>query len=288
MPSASQRVPVDCPFLSCRALTVHQHLPQLKYHNPRPGRAVHYRGYGNHNRDSSSKPSLVISLRIGSRDQGTAHLEPEVAEDGSVAQEENVNKQGVVLQGSTPEIHLSADDLVTPRLPLGVSDPDANREYVRDADDILLTLPKQEREGASSLFQAPITPPPSSPIAAEESSSSHNSQNPPEEQSEQEPATSPAAPMDIGDWLPGQGNAANRLTRHIHTYDELIRPLVDPTLAPAPGMAEITRMLREIQREDGDDPSLPSLMMRAPVTEYMRQFQGETDEEFDMETYMWQ
>ena len=94
MPTATQRIPIDCPMRGCQAATVHQHLPQLQYFNPRPGRAVHYHGYENSNSRRSSRPSLIVSLRIGNRGQKTAELEPAVAENEPVSQEKNDAEHG--------------------------------------------------------------------------------------------------------------------------------------------------------------------------------------------------
>lgn len=97
--------------------------------------------------------------------------------------------------------------------------------------------------------------------------------------------------MEFGDWLPGRGpenSAASQPTPmpHIHTYDELIRPLVDPTLPPAPGMAKITEILQECQSER--DLDMPSLTMRSPLSEYMWQFREEAEVDYDYEDFMWQ
>lgn len=280
---------------------MHQHLPDLQYRNPRPSRAVHHHGYVISDRDASSQPSLVVRLQIGGRGwgQGTAQLQPEAAEDEAAAQGESVSEHGAVMSDdetaaqklvSEEQGQTRGYDAANYRSSL------PNLQHIRDAGDRDPII----GEGTSSLFQAPMTPPPSSPLAAEEGPSSHGSQESLKEQSEEESAALPAVQMEFGDWLPGQGpkrNATNPLTPHVHTYDELIRPLVDPTLAPAPGMAEVTRILQGCQSltdpsyrpgVDEEDPDLPSLMMRPPVTEYMRQFQEEPNEDFDMETYLWQ
>ena len=107
-----------------------------------------------------------------------------------------------------------------------------------------------QNESTSSLLQAPITPPPSSPMAAEEDATAQDSTRSPEQEDEQQSAASSATPMDFSGWLPPptpEDNAAHRLTPHVHTYDEPIRPFVDPTLPPAPGMAEISQILHGFQ-----------------------------------------
>ncbi|CAF9932589.1 hypothetical protein IMSHALPRED_008935 [Imshaugia aleurites] len=357
MPTATQRIPIDCPMRGCQASTVHQHLPQLQYFNPRPGRAVHYHGYENSNSRRSSRPSLIVSLRIGNRAQETAELAPAVAENEPVSQEENdaehgpanSNKEvdaqellleeeqdqtlgynaayseeidniqraaplgrladdfsasfeqqhGMIVQGDAAELDPSADDFLIPRFPPGVSDSDADPALTQDGDDHLQRFPTQERgpvhdEGNSYRFQAPMTPPPSSPMAAEES---HFSQGSIEssEQSEHVPA---AVQMQFGDWLPGQGPQAtlnDALHHHGLTYEELTRNFLDPPLAPAPDMAEITGILQNPELledpshrpvlDEGEDPDLPSLMMRPRVADYMRHFEREIEEEISRERY---
>ena len=295
MPTASQRVPIECPVVGCQARTVHQHLPELQYYNPRPGRAVHHHGYGDSSRDTASRSSLVVTLRIGSRDQGAPQLEPEAAEDEVVARGDGSHEQEALME----------DDTTLPESSPASSDLKNDRGNPQDAGGMFQRLPRQNRglvhgDNTSSLFQAPMTPPPSSPMAAEEGPSAPEAPGSAEQPEEQGTAAPPALRVQFGDWLPGQGpkrNAFSPSTPHVHTYDELIRPLVDPTLAPAPGMTEITRILQGCQSltdpsyrpgVDEEDPDLPSLMMRPPVTEYMRQFQEKPDEDFDMETYMWQ
>lgn len=279
-PTASQRVPIDCPVLGCRAKTVHQHLPQLQYYHSRPGRAVHYRGYGIPN-DTSSRPSLVVTLRIGSRDQSTTQPEPHVSEHETAAQEQNGEEQD------------SANELPTSPSPSVASDLDVDRESVQHVDGVQHLLPEHRNpihdEGTLTLFQAPMTPPPSSPLGTEEVPSAQNSTASPEEQSEQRSSAPPTPQIEFGDWLPGRSpdnnnnnnnNPATHLTPHIHTYDELIRPLVDPTLPPAPGMAKITQILQEYQNERDLD-MMPSLAIRSPLSEYMWQFREESDEDYD-------
>ena len=301
MPTPSQKIPVDCPILGCRASTVHQHLPDLQYRNPRPSRAVHHHGYGSSDRDASSRPSLVVSLQIGGpgQGQGTAQLRSEAAEDETAAQGESIGEHEAVMSDD----ETAAQELLSEEQGQTWGYDAANYrsslpslQHVRDAGDRDPII----GEGASSLFQAPMTPPPSSPMAAEEGSSAPETPRSAEQPEEQGTAAPPALRVQFGDWLPGQGpkrNASSPSTPHVHTYDELIRPLVDPTLAPAPGMTEITRILQGCQSltdpsyrpgVDEEDPDLPSLMMRPPITEYMQQFQEEPDEDFDMETYMWQ
>lgn len=127
------------------------------------------------------------------------------------------------------------------------------------------------KEGESSPPQAPLTPPPSSPPAAEETTPSNISQNPPEQHEHQDHSPPPAPQPQINNHptTPNlNNNTATPQTQHIYTLDELIRPLVDPTLAPAPGMAEITRILqsyrspRDPSYRPDVDPDLPSLMLR--------------------------
>ncbi|CAD6574724.1 MAG: hypothetical protein ASARMPRED_006881 [Alectoria sarmentosa] len=295
LPTANQRIPIECPVVACLAQTLHQHLPELQYYNPRPGRAVHHHGYGDSSGDIASRSSLVVTLRIGSRDQGTAQLEPEAAENEVVARGYGSHEQEALTEGDT----------TLPESPPASSDLNVDRGNPQDAGGLFQRLPRQTRDfvhddGTSSLFRAPMTPPPSSPMAAEEGSSAQETTGSGEQPDEQETAAPPAPRMQFGDWLPGHGpeeNVANPSSPHVHTYDELIRPLVDPTLPPAPGMEEITRILQGCQSltdpsyrpgVDEEDPDLPSLMMRPPITEYMRQFQEQGDEDFDMETYMWQ
>lgn len=98
-PSASQRTPIDCPFVGCLASTVHQHLPQLQYRNARPGRTVHYRGYGNSSRDMSSRPSLVVTHPTARHDNGIS-LKGGTADAGNdevVEPEPETEKRGAVL-----------------------------------------------------------------------------------------------------------------------------------------------------------------------------------------------
>lgn len=129
------------------------------------------------------------------------------------------------------------------------------------------------KKNESSVPQAPMTPPPSSPVAAEEELSAQASPISSNEHEQQEQSPSPAPPPppqpsnDPTNPEP-QNNTPVSPTQHIHTLDELIRPLVDPTLPPAPGMAEITRILQTYQSprdpsyRPGVDPDLPSLMLR--------------------------
>ena len=237
----------------------------------------------------------MVTLRIGSRDQGTAQLEPEAAANEVVARGDGNHEQEALME----------DDTTTPESPSASSDLNVDRGNPQDAGGLFQGRPRQNRDLihgniTSSLFRTPMTPPPSSPMAAEEGPSAQETTGSAEQPEQQERAAPPAPRMQFGDWLPGHGpeeSVSNPLTPHVHTYDELIRPLVDPTLPPAPGMAEITRILQDCQSltdpsyrpgVDEEDPDLPSLMLRPPVSEYMRQFQEQRDEDFDMETYMWQ
>ena len=351
-PTASQRIPIGCPIIGCRASTVHQHLPQMQYYHPHPGRAVHYHGYGNSSRDASSRPSLVVSPGIARQAQSTTRPGPEVAKDEVVA-EQNGEEQGAgmsdvefaeeqaasrevddlqdattldgpavepslqdqqramqqeentFLDGDEREIFPSANALpISLSLSVGL-DLDVDRESVRDVDGVQHLLPEQTRdlthdESTTSLLQAPMTPPPSSPVAADEAPFTQDSNGSPEQQEQRQSAASSAPRMGFGDSLPGQEpeeSVPDHPTPHIHTYDELVRPFIDPTLPPAPSMGEITRILQEYQSStdpsyrpgaDEEDPDLPSRMMRSPVTEYIRQFEDGPEEEIDWETHMWQ
>ena len=340
---------------------MHQHLPQLQYFNPRPGRAVHYHGYENSNSRRSSRPSLIVSLRIGNRGQKTAELEPAVAENEPVSQEKNdaehgpannneevdaqellleeeqdqtlgynatyseeidniqrtaplgrladdfsasfEQQHGMIVQGDAAELDPSADYFLIPRFPPGVSNFDPGHAPAQDIDEYSHRSPTEERdlvhdEGSSRLFQAPMTPPPSSPMASEELHFSQGSIESSEQREEWQSAASPAPQMQFGDWLPGHGphdTLNDELHRHGLTYDELTRNFLAPPLAPAPDMAEITGILqnRELLEDpphrpvldEGEDPDLPSLMMRPRVADYMRHFEREIEEEISRERY---
>lgn len=132
-----------------------------------------------------------------------------------------------------------------------------------------------------------------SPTAAEEGASVQETASP-EHGDKQQSAASTAPELEFTEelsvGLSGQGlegSSANPSTRHGLTFDELIRPLIDPHLPPARGMEKITQMmLQELEStSDEEDPDLPSLMMRPPVTEYMRQFERAAEEEMDRELY---
>lgn len=104
LPTASQRVPIDCPIRGCLASTAHQHLPILQYYNARPGRAVHHHGYGSSSRGAPSRPSLVANLRVGKGQQGTARRQPEADESEAAAHSDD----------SSEHVALIADNKTTP------------------------------------------------------------------------------------------------------------------------------------------------------------------------------
>lgn len=309
---------------------MHQHLPQLQYYNPRPGRAVQRHGYRNFGGTTTSQPSLIVSLRIARQAQGAseadAEVEPEPAEyeaaalepdgeengadladvglaedqqadlekahdvrdaatehepaaersyqdnEGWIGQEENT-----LVQGNGLQFYPNADDLRASGVLSARSILDDDQESIQEVEGMEPSLPEQDQstfhnEGNPSLFQPPATPPPSSPPAPEETPSTQISDPSPDQQ----PATSPTPRVESGD---GQQPPAL-------TYDELIRPFLDPHLPPAPGMEGMTRMLQSLKAVV-QDPDLPSLATRPPVTEYMRQFWEEHGGEFDWEDFAW-
>lgn len=253
---------------------MHQHLPQLQYYNPRPDRAVRSRGYGNGSVGTSSRPRLRVAPRRVRQERGTALGGPEVARRGEVVETvQEVEDQEIVKgdeevliqeQSAREPGHSTAPDNPSAEETNEVQEPAATPNSPAPSDLI--------HDGrTSTLHHPPMTPPPSSPVAAGEDSST-NAQNPqisleqPEEQ--QQPAsassaTQPPPQIKFGDYLPNHNPSApsspssssNNPPQHRHTYDELIRPFVDPTLPPAPGMKEITRILLEFRspwdRSDG-------------------------------------
>lgn len=273
MPTAEQRNPVDCPFIRCRAVTEHQHLPQLQYYRPRPDRAVRHRGLGNSNTDGLSSQRVRPALRPATQDDDTSSEAAVMAGDELAGQEQNVEEQAVAAgdnengtQGSlTGEMGQSAAQ----------KEPSSEETSEVEEGSAALENPATDepvhKESESNLPAAPMTPPPSSPPAAEETIPSKISQESPEHQQQQDHSPPPAPQPQIDNHPPApepQNTTATPPTQHVHTLDELIRPLVDPTLAPAPSMAEITRILQTFRspwdpsyRPDVD-PDLPSLMLQ--------------------------
>lgn len=271
MPTAEQRNPVDCPFVRCRAVTEHQHLPQLQYYRPRPDRAVQYRGFGN------SGPRIRPARRTARQDDDASPEAPVVAGNEEVpGHEQEAEEQEVAAGGNEND----TQDLFTGEMGQSASQSGPSLEEISEVEERLVALDDGvtddtvHYEGESSLRQALMTPPPSSPPVLEEEPAAQASPSSSEKDEQQEHSPSPVPqPQRQNSNDPTtpepQNNAAIPPTQHIHTLDELIRPLVDPTLAPAPGMEEITRILQTFRspwdplyrpRVDPDD--LPSLMLR--------------------------
>ena len=285
---------------------MHQHLPQLQYYNPRPDRAVRSRGYGNGSVGASSRPRLRVAPRRVRQERGTALGGPEVARRGEVVETvQEVEDQEIVRgdeevliqeQSAREPRHNTAPDNPSAEETNEVQEPAATPDSPAPSDLI--------HDGrTSTLHHPPMTPPPSSPIAAEEDSST-NAQNPPisleQPEKQQQPASAssatqppPSAPpppppppqIKFGDYLPNHNpnapsspsspsSSSNNPPQNRHTYDELIRPLVDPTLPPAPGMKEITRILLDFRspwdRSDG---------VGGDEGGYMREFELEKGED---------
>ena len=239
--------------MGCQASTVHQHLPQLQYYHPRPGRAVHRRGYGKLSRDTSSRPSLVVTLRTARQDRGTFLDGLEVAKKDEVAGPEQETEEWEVVAGDDGT---AAQEQFARELERTTAGAERSWEETGEAREAASTsdrptvVARIQDESTSSLLQAPITPSSSSPMAPKEEPTAQDSISSAGQENEQQSAASSATPMDFVGWLPGQtpvDKAAHRLTPHVHTFEELIRPFVDPTLPPAPGMAEITQILQGFQ-----------------------------------------
>ncbi len=289
-PTAEQLIPIDCPFLACRASTVHHHLSSLQQYLPRLEKAVRRRGYKNADGGAVSRPNSPEAISPAGQEQDGSPEEPEVVESGEAVDTQREIEDGEVAGGDD---EITTQEPLPPTLEQSAAQPEStpeetagNQEVAATSDDA--AAEELSNEGPSNRFQAPMTPPPSSPLASANDAPSHSPQMSPDGPAEENPATLPAPQIQFGDWLPGLGphSAASTTpdTQHVHTYDELIRPLVDPELPPAPGMVEITRILRDVRDHLGaseEDPDLPSLMMRPPVTEYMRQFE-ETEEHLDL------
>lgn len=148
-------------------------------------------------------------------------------------------------------------------------------------------------DAESSLRQTLMTPPPSSPLAFHETPS-HISQNPPAQHEEQQYSPSPAPPPQIQPQPTTNNNHTTPQPQappsipptqhwHIHTLDELIRPLVDPTLAPAPAMAEITATL-STYRSPRDPSYRPEVAPDWQVPSSM--MDGDVDMDMDMEGFL--
>ena len=288
-PTAEQRIPIACPFLACTASTVHEHISSLQHYLPRPERAVRRRGYGNVDSEIGSRPSFPEANSPARQDQNGEPEEPEVVDSGeAVETRREIEDQEV--QGGDDEI--TTQEPLPPTLEQSAASPEPTPEETAGDQEVAATsdVPAAEElsnEGPSSHFQAPMTPPPSSPLASANDAPSYSPQMSLDGPEEQNPATLPEPRIQFGDWLPGLGpNEAAPNTQHVHAFDELIRPLVDPELPPAPGMVDITQILGDLRGATELDPDLPSLMMRPPVTEYMRQFE-ETEEHRDWETEWW-
>ncbi len=294
-PTAEQLVPIDCPFLACRASTVHEHISSLQHYLPRPEKAVRRHGYKNVDSEIGSRPSFPEANSPARQDQNGEPEEPEVVGNSEAVETGRENEDREVA-GGDDEITTQEEQL-PPIFEQSATQPESTPEETAGDQEVAATsddaaAEELSNEGPSSRFQAPMTPPPSSPLASENDSSSHSPQMSLDGPEEQHSATDPAPHNQFGDWLPGHGPNATVSnipdTQHVRTFDELIRPLVDPALPPAPGMVDITRILRDLRstRDHEEDPDLPSLMMRPPVTEYMRQFE-ETEEHRDWETDLW-
>lgn len=268
LPTPEQRNPVDCPFLRCRAVTEHQHLPQLQYYRPRPDRAVQNRGFGN------SGPRVRPARRTARQDHDTSPEEPVVAGNEEVAgQEQKIEDRGAEASDNGHD----TQDSFTGEMGRGADHSESFSGEMSEVEERSAVLDDEvtddtvHKESESSVPQAPMTPPPSSPVAAEEESSAHASPiSSNEHEQSPSPASPPPPPQPSNDptFPEPQNNTPVSPTQHIHTLDELIRPLVDPTLPPAPGMAEITRILqtyrspRDPSYRPDVDPDLPSLMLR--------------------------
>lgn len=264
MPTAEQRNPVDCPFVRCRAVTEHQHLPQLQYYRPRPDRAVRHRGLGNSDTDGLSDPRVRSALRPATQDDDTSPEAPVVAGKELTEQEQEVEEQEV----AAVEDENGNQDSLAGEMGRSTAqgEPSSGEMSEGEEESAALDDPATDdpvhKESESNLPPAPMTPPPSSPLASQES---------PEHHQQQDHSPPPAPQPQINNHPPApepQNNTATPPTQHVHTLDELIRPLVDPTLAPAPSMAEITRILQTFRspwdpsyRPDVD-PDLPSLMLQ--------------------------
>lgn len=274
MPTAEQRNPVDCPFIRCRAVTEHQHLPQLQYYRPRPDKAARHRGHGTSQIDSPSRLRPRAALQTTRQDHGRSLGESDVAGNEEVpAHGQEAEEQEVVADRRENDTQGSS----TGEMGRGAARGESFSEEMSEVEGRSVALDDEatddtiHREAESSLPQAPMTPPPSSPVAAEEEPPAQVSPIS-SEQHEHQHHSPPPAPQPQIDNQPPTPNLNNNIatppTQHVHTLDELIRPLVDPTLAPAPSMAEITRILQTFRspwdpsyRPDVD-PDLPSLMLQ--------------------------
>ncbi len=252
-PTASQRIPIDCPFVGCQASTTHQHLPQLQYYNPRLGRAVHYHGYGNSSRDtSSSRPSLVVTFRTARQGHGDSLEEPEANGNDEVAEPEQKPKErGAVASDDQTAAH----EQLTRELGRNTAQGESS---ARETDEVQETAAATSRspavddsiqnESRSNLFQVPMTPPASSPFAAEEDSTAQPPTRSPEPENSQHPAPSSTPSIAFGDWLPGQRPDPNAtstiLTPHTHTSSSSSSSDDDPTTER---MAELTRRIQSFQ-----------------------------------------
>ena len=185
-PTAGERMPVDCPFRGCQALTTHQHVPQLQYFHPRPGRAVRYHGYRSRNRDASSRSSLVVTLRVPRPDHGFPLGGREVAGDEEVAEAELNKEEWEVVMGDDETAH-TQEQFAQKRTAQGESSLGETDEPQEPA--AMLNGPAADEmthnQSTSIPPQAPMTPPPNPPVPSDEPPFAHDSNQPPEQHHEQ-------------------------------------------------------------------------------------------------------
>ena len=240
-----------------------------------------------------------MTLRVPRPDHGFPLGGREVAGDEEVAEAELNKEEWEVVMGDDETAH-TQEQFAQKRTAQGESSLGETDEPQEPA--AMLNGPAADEmthnQSTSIPPQAPMTPPPNPPVPSDEPPFAHDSNQPPEQHHEQEPSSSPAQQTQLSDQLPRQhpqAATARHLPSHPLTYDELIRPFLNPHLPPAPGMREITQILQDIGSlgdgsyqpgvDEEEDADLPSLMMRPPVTEYMRQFERDTDEEIGWEMY---
>lgn len=263
---------------------MHQHRPHLQYYLPRPGRAVYRPGYGLSNGDTISPPSLILTLRIPRPGQCASHVQSKTAEN-----DEEAVETASLAQESKQAVPSPKAAEANRHAPAKLGSPTANAP-------------------TSTLHDPPPTPPPSSPVPLSEAPSHHRSEpNLSEHHTPSTPAL-PAPEPNNNTLLQSQEPEPERTTTipsppTNYTYDELIRPLANPTAPPAPGMAHLTQILQDLSRD------MEPQRHRVGETEYMRQcreYNNEYDnpftenayrqdvdegfggEGFDWDTYVWQ
>lgn len=247
-PTASQRIPIDCPFVGCQASTTHQHLPQLQYYNPRLGRAVHYHGYGNSSRDTSSfRPSLVVTFRTARQGHGGSLEESEAnGNDDVVEPEQEIQERGAVAGDDGTAVHEQlAQELenTTKRDETSSGKTDDVQETAAATSHGPAIHDSIHNKSQSNLLQATMTPPASSPFAAEEESIAQPPTRSPEPENSQYPAAPPTPSIQFGDWLPGQRpdpNATSAPPPRTH-------PSSSSSSSPTQQMAELHRRIQSFQ-----------------------------------------